>query len=151
MSALHQAIQEVLARERMPFEALYGCLQDRLENKKQLANALTALKAKKILARDDDGNYHLRVSGETKPAKRGGRGRRPREASPMAAAPAITESDAKGNGAFATRLEHLEREAQDALDDYLFSLANPAILTPLRAARDAAREARAQWQAKEGA
>lgn len=163
MNELHQAIRDVLAKEPMPFEALHGCLQDRLENKKQLANALTALKAKKVLERDGDGNYRLRVSGETKPGRRG---RRPGKTPPIAPAvraaaraldiPAETAQrhldDARdhGNGTLAAQLEQLERAAQDALDDYLFSLADPAMLTPLRTARDAAREARARWQAKEG-
>ncbi len=78
------------------------------------------------------------VSGETKPC---GSGKIKR--------PAGWPPPPEANGAFTTRLEHLEREAQDTLDDYLFSLADPAILTPLRAARDAAREAHARWQVKE--
>lgn len=40
-----------------------------------------------------------------------------------------------------TSLIKIEREAQDALDTYISSVCDPAILAALRAPRDAAREA----------
>ncbi len=145
---------------------------DEIENEKQLANCLYNLRKAGEVRRLDDGRYELgfekgfAVTRSTVGAHE--TPRKPRDPivdemraapafAPVAkvpAAPAQSAAATKPDPALREYRDDLEAAAvktQDALDEYLASVADPKILKPLRAARDATRAALKAFDASQAA
>lgn len=138
---------------------------DEIENEKQLANCLYNLRKAGEVRRLDDGRYELgkEAGFAATRAKAAAKSRDPVPAAPAAKNLAdheqaeLTHATVRAAGLLIARgaadprklppeireqraaLEEAAVKTQDALDDYLASVADPKILKPLRDARDATR------------
>lgn len=133
------------------FSELYDCIPT-LTDKKQLSNALFQLKSKGTIVQMEDKRYILAESlhpGQIVKAVGSGpatvstrapqRVKKTQSIRKPAAAPAKpATADSNGVGQI---FEKLLRDAQSALDDYVYSVGDKQILDQLMAARDAARAA----------
>lgn len=128
-----------------------------IEDGKALSNALYLLvHTKRQVVKRADGNYALAGDDSTPPPARKiaerivatRRGRRGRDEGGPTAEPVV---NATGNGKLGAILEKAVEDAQAALDDYLCSLADPEIVTPLREMRDQARRALDHYRKTHGA
>jgi len=144
---------EVLAllRAQGPLQVnqiMAGC--ELIETGKELSNYLYNLRKAGEIARDDAGRYYLPAGGNTapppaaspetetpQPRKKAATVRRvSKPASPAAASPPAHVRAA---------LDRSVEAAQAALDEYVYSVGDRALLDSLMAVRDAARKAREAW------
>ncbi len=148
MATIRPQVLAQLKRAPKSLEQLHAAI-DEIENEKQLANCLYNLRKAGEVRKCDDGRYELgkEKNGSTtrdpiKAAaakylvdhKNAERFNAAQPANPLRQmAPEIREQR--------DMLEKAALETQDALDAYLASVADPKILKPLRAARDATRAA----------
>jgi hypothetical protein len=153
MSSIREQIATHLASGKKTAKELYANLKD-AENEKQVSNALYQMRKAGQIERDEDGRYTLAgkaiVMNKLSPAKK----EKLKKAVAALTADTIGVEHQKNTPpALALRrtLENSITQTQNALDDYLSSLADQTVLVPLRTARDSARAALAAFDSKKEA
>ncbi len=166
MASIREQIAAHLATGKKTAKELYANLKD-AENEKQVSNALYQMRKAGQVERDEDGRYTLAgktiAMGKLSTAKKENLKNavaslaRAQDAADRTVSPlnARLGADHRKNTppALALRrtLENSITQTQNALDDYLSSLADQTVLIPLRAARDAARAALTAFDSKKEA
>lgn len=151
---VYQALRSELLRlidagpaEGLTSKALHAS-SELAEDLAQVARELKALQSEKLLSVDNCHRYYRRRRGGPKPAadaaSRPMRSKATRVVRGKAKSRAPARKSARTAMVTAAVAEALARAltaAQEALDDYVASVCDPAVLKPLRETRDAARRA----------
>ncbi len=165
MASIREQIAAHLATGKKTAKELYANLKD-AENEKQVSNALYQMRKAGQVERDEDGRYTL--AGKTIAMGKMSTANKKklknavaslartldaadRTVSPLNARLGANQKNTPPDLVLRSTLENSITQTQNALDDYLASLADQTVLIPLRAARDAARAALTAFDSKKEA